>query len=126
MSLFNELKRRNVLRVALAYPCSFMAACTSRITNNETQDNAAAWVAGDDYLTFNGDEEINGEERTNIYIANLKNSEISKVTDRPGTIYFNGEQSPDGKHIVYAAFTMDETALRGERADIYVVERPDQ
>lgn len=94
-----------------------------RVTNNDRQDNAVAWMRDDRSLTFGAGEQVGEELRVNIYEANLATGKVTRVTDRAGTIYFNGHISPDGRTLAYAAFTVDEKAFNGERADIYVVRK---
>jgi len=94
-----------------------------RITNHLLQDNAAFWLPGDRSLSFNRSEEIDGEYLSEIYVADLQTGSVSRVTDRPEIVYFNGPLSPDTSTIAYAAFTKDPDAINGERADIYLVER---
>ncbi len=94
-----------------------------RITNSPDSDLAVTWLPGDTHLTFRNNAGNAPGYNSNIYTVDLKKRTVKKVTDRPGTVYFSGNISPDKSSVIYSAFTVDESAFRGERADIYMVKK---
>jgi len=96
---------------------------TRRLTNNDVSDTAASFLPGDDFITFRNDAGDGEGDHSNIYVCELDTGTITRVTDQPGVVYFSASLSPDGQTALFAAFTKDETAFRGERADVYVVRR---
>lgn len=94
-----------------------------RITNSISQDNAAAWLPGDSQISFNRSETVEGQDRASILTFDLREGRERYITRKEDeSVYFNGDISPNGGLYTFSAFTVDGSAFRGERADIYVAE----
>lgn len=91
-----------------------------RITNTPSRENAAKWLPGDEYLTYTANIG-EGEEPSNNFVVNIETGEITQITPTSEIIYFGFDVSPDNQSMIFSAFTKDEEAFRGERADIYLV-----
>lgn len=94
-----------------------------RLTESAANDKAPVWLPGDTHLQLRNDQGEGEGDHSNLYMLEVLSGEVIKVTDRPGTVYFIGVLSPDRESYIYSAFTDDEAAWRGERADIYIVRK---
>jgi len=100
-----------------------------RITNNTFDDNAPTWMPDGNQIKYRGgpkyaqDNPDPDADQSNIYVANLAGGQVTRVTRRPGTVYFDATIAPNQNSAIYSAFTMNESAFRGELAEIYVVRR---
>ncbi len=94
-----------------------------RVTFNDSQDKAPRWLPGDKHLSIGNASNDDESDRLNIQVVNIESGQVTKITDRSDVLYFVGNLSPDNESYIFSAFTVDENAFRGERADIYLVRK---
>ncbi len=92
-----------------------------RLTETSVNDKAPSWLPGDSHLQFRNDAGEGDGDHSNLHVLELASGDVTQITDSPGVVYFAGTLAPDGDRYIFSAFTQDEDAFRGERADIYLV-----